>query len=162
MVLLQDEIFVSSVILVVVKKLEKKTEFAYAPIKGFAMWNIKEKPENVAWMTLIELLELNPQYTKELKVGIIVDSDLGNISDYNSGVLPIYGNFFLPINMKLIYGSSDRGKEHFANRLIALADKQSKNYISEAKLQGESLTTDEYLKPLSVENKPYTHFKVLF
>ncbi len=93
-------------------------------------WNIKDKEENIAWMTAIELIQKNPVVTENLKIGIIVDSDLGNIDRYNNRESPIYGNFYLPANMHLVYASTDGGKEYAANRLISLADKESSKLLT--------------------------------
>ncbi|MBA4124507.1 MAG: SEC-C domain-containing protein [Acidobacteria bacterium] len=123
-----------------------------------ALWNIKEKEENVGWMTFIEAVMRNPIYKEDSKILVIVDSDLGNIDDYNLRKLPIYGNFYLPQNMQLRYASSDAGSEFFACQMLRLADTEGKILIKEAKELAKLATHDEFLNCLPIEGKAYTHF----
>lgn len=128
---------------------------------AIAMWNIKEKEENVGWMIFIEAIMRNPIYKEESKIGIITDSDFGNIEDFNARKLPIYDNFFLPANIQLIHATRDGGAEYFANKLIRIADSDAKKLLDEAKLLTESGTQDEFLGSQPIEGKPYTHFRQL-
>jgi hypothetical protein len=93
--------------------------------------DIKSMPENVGWMMLIDYLHFKMKDIRGKKIGIIVDSNLENLNNYNLRILPIYGNFFLPENIKLIYASSDVGKDLFPNQMLKLADKASNMCLKE-------------------------------
>lgn len=127
----------------------------------FAMQNVKGKPENIAWKITIEAIQRNPSYNNNLMIGLIVDSDLGNIDNYNTKQLPICDSFFLPENVNLIYAGSGKGREEFfGNILLNLADKEASKSINEAKLHyisGQNLFPEIY----AVENQPFTHLRVL-
>ncbi|PKN21766.1 MAG: hypothetical protein CVU68_06425 [Deltaproteobacteria bacterium HGW-Deltaproteobacteria-3] len=86
---------------------------------------IRMKPENIGWMLLIKHIQSEIKYTKFNNIGIIVDSDLGNLKEYNSRNQPIFDNFLLPEKFQLIYASSDTGKDLFANKMLKYADKAS-------------------------------------
>lgn len=87
-----------------------------------------EKPENENWVRVIELLRKECQCTDSRKVGIVVDSDLGNINDYNKRLKPIYGNYFLPEEYELIF-ASDKVKDNVFNWMISESHSMSKKYI---------------------------------
>jgi hypothetical protein len=113
---------------------------------------IQDKQENVAWTCLIQSLLHNPGYHPALQFGLIVDSDLSNLEMYNSRQLPVYGEFYLPGNMKFIYASSET-RENLPNMMLDLADKESKrirDYIIRERC-------NQGLIPVS--NEPYTHIK---
>jgi len=126
----------------------------YALVHCFEFRNIQTKPENVAWRTLIEMLMAHPQYSSLKDIGIIVDSDLGNISDYNAKGKPIIDNFYLPDKVTLLYASADRGKEYLANKLITECDKKTNTLIQE--IQKNPANTSNLLE---VQDLPYTHFR---
>ncbi len=114
--------------------------------------DVREKSENMAWMSLVQALHQNSFYNPSLQMGIIVDSDLDNLDQYNTRKLPIYGEFYLHENIKLIYASSEV-RENAANVAIALAERESKhllNYILREKCNHGLV---------SALNKPYSHVK---
>ncbi len=141
-------------------ELEKKLKdifFDYSVVEIFSMWDVKEKAENLAWMVWIEKLLENPDYIRDLKLGIIVDSDLGNIENYNSRKTPIFDNFFLPPNIELIYASSDSGSREFiANAALKQTDKEAKRFLTYV-LNNEKEIEDAE----SFNDKPYTRFKFI-
>ncbi len=65
----------------------------YGPFRALEFWNIKDRPENVAWMKVIQFITENPAYNPNSKIGLIVDSDLGNLPAYNARSKPIYSDF---------------------------------------------------------------------
>lgn len=75
------------------------------------------KPENENWMQLIKLLEKSCACEDSRPVGIVVDSDLGNLDDYNSRSKPIFENYFLPDGYELIF-ASDKVKDNLFNEMI--------------------------------------------
>lgn len=133
----------------------------YDSINAVARWNVEEKEENIGWTDFIIATMKNPFYKENMKVGIITDSDFGNIEDFNKRNLPIYDDFYLPLNMEIIHATRDGGDEYFANKLIRLADKEAKKWINEAKQLLDLGTIDAYLNSQPIENKPYTHWKHL-
>ena len=50
-----------------------------------------------------DMIMANPEYDETNKIGMVVDSDLGNIPDFNSREKPIINDFYLPFGFELIY-----------------------------------------------------------
>ena len=91
---------------------------------------VKAKPENLGWMAALEQLQVNGHIAAGPKIGMIVDSDLGNIPAYNSRKKEIVPGTLLPENVQLVYASSDAGKENLANKVLAIADSASSQVFS--------------------------------
>lgn len=101
--------------------------------------NIRERIENWCWVKAIEAIQsLYPKFNSSLRVGLVVDSDLGKIEAYNQRTEPIHGNFYLPNNFWLIYASADASSNHLFHRMIRLCDR-------EATLQLEAFTKTKKL-----------------
>jgi len=127
----------------------------YGPLRILEFWNIKDHPENVAWMKVIQFIIQDQTYNPDSKIGIVVDSDLGNLPAYNARTFPIYSDFYLPENFELIYASADVGKrEFFVNHLIALCEDMAKSLLARILRESSSTNLEE------VSNEPYTHFRV--
>lgn len=76
----------------------------------------------------------------DIQIGLITDHDVMNHEKYNSAILPIYDDFYLPKNVKLIYASSDRGaSSNIFSKLIRICDKKSTDLIQEHKAKIESV-----------------------
>ena len=86
---------------------------------------VRGKPENLGWVLVIDHINKSYKYQVFTKIGLIVDSDLGNLKLYNSREKPIFENFYLPKRFQLIYASSDTGKDLFSNQMLKYADKAS-------------------------------------
>jgi hypothetical protein len=127
----------------------------FAPIHCLEFRNIQGMAENIAWMKAIQFIIANPSYSIDIKYGIIVDSDLGNISSYNNRSKPIYSGFYLLPNIELIYASTDVGKEYLANKLISLCDKEATKLLESIMLNKVS---NDNLR--EVFGEPYTHFRL--
>jgi hypothetical protein len=80
-------------------------------------WNVVEKPENLGWWQTLQALADHP-FEYAGKIGLIVDSDLGNHQAFNDRTLPIFSDFFLPENVTIIYGSDKGGGEHLSTKMI--------------------------------------------
>ena len=107
-------------------------------------------------MKVIQFITQDQAYNTNQKIGIIVDSDLGNLPAYNARSLPIYFDFYLPTNFELIYASAEVGKTEFlVNRLIALCEDMAKSLLAQI-LLNEAADTH----PGEVNNEPYTHFRL--
>ena len=85
----------------------------------------KLKPEIGGWLDVIERINLDPA----LKVGLVVDSELGDIPRYNLRTTPLAPGIYLPENVELIYASSERDKTLPFNFLIAKCDADAKLLI---------------------------------
>jgi hypothetical protein len=116
--------------------------------------NPKSKPELIGWQTAIEMLRVNPKYRPAMKIGIIVDSELGNLKGFNNRVIPILDGFYLPQNMTLVYASSDKARESASNQLLRVADSTASRVLQQVIEHRD----EENLFP--VDNRPYTHFRV--
>jgi len=120
----------------------------------FEFRNPTGKPETIGWLTVIEMLQVNPSYDSSMKVGIIVDSERDNLEDYNKRVQPIAGGFYLPNNMTLLYASGDNATETVSNRLLSLADSTASKVLRQILESRDK----ENLSP--VTNRPYSHFRI--
>lgn len=108
---------------------QDENNFILHPIPFPFVTNIDvEKPENENWIRLIMVINEHCKCNDLRKIGIVVDSDLGNIQSYNDRHLPIYGDFFLPENFELIF-ASDKVNDNVFNRMIRLSHKKSKEVI---------------------------------
>ncbi len=134
-------------------KIQNYTAFKISAINAIAFWGIKEKQENIAWLTAIEKILMSPMYKNEIKFGLIVDSDLGNIPKYNERILPIYGIIYLPSNMQFIYASADSGKEFVSNKMMSSSDSIASTIFASLKEE------KEYNGAVKVEKKPYSHIR---
>ena len=151
---------VISVATVVLCKLDFATDgtinYQYGPLHSLEFWNINDHPENVAWMKVIQFITHDQAYHSGQKIGIIVDSDLGNLAAFNARSLPIYADFYLPKNFELIYASAEVGTQEFlVNHLIALCEVMAKSLLARILLNKASDTD-----PRDVNNEPYTHFRL--
>lgn len=84
-----------------------------------------EKPENFGWLAAVEELNHRKLVTPGMRVGMVVDSDLGNLTDYNARRKPFFENRLLPENVHLVYASADTGGESLLNRVLKVADSVS-------------------------------------
>jgi hypothetical protein len=88
-----------------------------AVIMLLELWNVVEKPENMGWYQVLNAIN---EHTIEFagKIGLIVDSDLGNHQAFNTREKPILGDYYLPENVNIIYGSDKGGAEHLSTKMI--------------------------------------------
>jgi len=117
-------------------------QFKYKPSKEipiqpflinlFKLEPTTEKPENLNWKNLIGFIMEHKQFNVTARIALIVDSDLGNIPDYNSRVKPICQDFILPDNFTLIYATSDK-KDSLYNLMIRLCDTFLKKFAEDLK-----------------------------
>ncbi len=117
--------------------------------------NIQDKAENIAWMTFIQLLISETPDFYQLKIGLIVDSDLGNIPAFNNQSLPIFADFYLPQNIELIYASADKPKDGLVNLFISICDKEAKKFLNHV---AKKYLPDQHLNGYT--DAPFTHFGI--
>ncbi|KYK43853.1 hypothetical protein A1D31_37805 [Bradyrhizobium liaoningense] len=87
--------------------------------------DISEKTENWGWMAAHQILREQGLIGAATRVGMIVDSDLGNLNSYNARKSPVIRGDLLPETVQLIYASSDAGRENIVNRALSTADSAS-------------------------------------
>ncbi|NIA68445.1 hypothetical protein HBA54_07550 [Pelagibius litoralis] len=83
---------------------------------------IKSSPENFGWLAALEHLKIKNLVEPDIRIGMIVDSDLGNIDAYNKRTKPVDGPDYLPGNVQLIYASGDTNKSDIVNKVLSGAD----------------------------------------
>lgn len=99
-------------------------------------WNAAIEIENYSWIEAIKEIQKEDEGKR---IGLVIDSNLGHIDEYNSRILALADKFFLPENFTLIYASADRS-DGWMNKLIKQCDKmaseQLKKYIKELQEEG--------------------------
>lgn len=90
---------------------------------------IEKITEREGWYNILGVLFANNIINTNERIAFIVDSHLDELETINSHSIPVFSNFYLPENFKMVYASSDTGGEYLINRLIRLADKLSGQYI---------------------------------
>lgn len=97
-----------------------------------AFTSILGQPERLGWVfALKELLRCN-RISLNTSIGMIVDSDLGLLPEFNSRRMPLIGNEYLLGCVELLYGSADTGSSDLIpNRLIKEADRASSSILRE-------------------------------
>lgn len=127
----------------------------WEPIHAIEFHNIIGQAENIGWRSLIESIIATPEYNGLASVGILVDSDLGKIKEFNSRKLPIESDFFLPPRFELLYATADTGSEFVANLMLSRADKVSTAILRQ--IVGGKINPDQ-LHP--AHNAPYSHYRI--
>ncbi|NQV11261.1 MAG: hypothetical protein HQ527_08875 [Cyanobacteria bacterium] len=95
--------------------------------------SIHGNPERIGWvLALKELLRCN-RINQSSMIGMVVDSELGLLTEFNSRREPLFGRDYLLGGIELIYGSSDAGAELVPNMLIKMADKASGTLLKQLK-----------------------------
>jgi hypothetical protein len=84
-------------------------------------YDIDPPQENFGWK--YSLMYIQKRLNIKQNFSMIVDSDLGNLCDYNAQMKPFYKNCYVPASVSLIYASSDTGNDSVLNAAISLADK---------------------------------------
>jgi SEC-C motif len=91
--------------------------------------------EKYGWMAVIQEINQKPQ-NKAKRIAIVTDHDLGNHTSYNSKQIPIFREFYLPDNFKLIYGRGDGPDQNLLNSLVKKCDKESTELLKEIEKNG--------------------------
>ncbi len=88
------------------------------PLEALVIMNPHLKPELIGWLDVLGRINSDPT----LRVGLVVDSELGSIPEFNLRKIPIVDDIFLPENVELIYASSGHDRNLPFNFLIAKCD----------------------------------------
>jgi hypothetical protein len=89
----------------------------------------QQKPELIGWLDVISRINNEPS----LKIGLVVDSELGNIHEYNLRKVPIVDGVYLPQNVELVYASAECDKNVPFNYLIWKCDADAALLIDKIK-----------------------------
>jgi hypothetical protein len=131
-----------------------KVLVAYEARQLLELRNVAGPAERIAWWILIENVRANAKFSSVMSVGIVVDSDFGNIAAYNDRSRPIVGEYYLPPKFELLYATADTGSEFVANKLIVYADREAKALL-------DRLVTgtigDDGLQPIA--DQRFTHYR---
>lgn len=84
-------------------------------------------PEKLGWKTLLDQPFLAAAMSKKARIALLVDSYLGEIDNYNNHLLPIFGDFYLPNNVTLLYATSDKTDTPI-NKLIKFVDSEANRF----------------------------------
>jgi len=113
----------------------EKSNFICCSAKVIALlefWNVVEKPENLGWWKILEALQGHPNFKG--KIGLIVDSDLGDHTAFNLREKPIFRDFYLPENVTIIYASDRGGAEHLSTKMISYCHNLASDIFKEENL----------------------------
>jgi hypothetical protein len=90
------------------------------------------KAENINWLGTIRQIQQHPNYKKNMRIGIVTDSNLDDHDLYNSRKKPVVGEEFLPEGFELIYATSDGKNKNgsLLNKFIFQCDEISHNYMN--------------------------------
>lgn len=86
------------------------------------------KHEPLGWY--LALQHMATPFLQTKRIGVIVDSELGNHLKINTRQMPYYANHVLPAHTALIYASADKA-ETLANQMIKHSDAISKQVLKE-------------------------------
>lgn len=102
----------------------------YYPVLAMVFGEVSGNPELFAWRRFIEFAQGASSYDAGAQYALVVDSELSMIPKLNDQSTPIHGKFYLPKNWKLIYATSDSGKESIFNQLIASSDRAASKVLN--------------------------------
>ena len=91
---------------------------------------LRANPEIFGWIAAFNLLRQRGLLDGITKLGMVVDSDLANLRDYNERKKPIFEAHMLPKRMQLLYATADSGKENVLNKAISAADSVASQVLS--------------------------------
>jgi hypothetical protein len=124
---------VTAVVIAKLRALEKGRFVCQYEIPAFIAFTSQlGPPERLGWVFALKELLRSNRISQNSSIGMIVDSDLGLLPEFNSRKMPLIGNEYLLGCVELLYGSADTGSsELIPNRLIKEADKVSSRILKE-------------------------------
>jgi len=107
----------------------------------FCLLRDGENPERLGWWDIIERYTKSPFHTINDSYGLVVDSDLRDLSNINKRTAKVWNQNYLPANFQILYASADVGLESYINKAIRLCDKRAKRALTDILrvLRGASL-----------------------
>lgn len=127
----------------------------YDLFSAFEFRNAIVNPELIGWCDFIKNILKMEDFEKGARIAIVVDSELGRLSNINKRLEPILNDFYLPENFHLIYASADVGKENVLNKMIGICDSNGRRVLQ---LILESNDTISKHKLLDSGDSTYTKF----
>lgn len=108
------------------------TRIPYIPIAAYGILDVASSinPERLGWHLILQHHVIPTHQAQRLKVGLVVDSELGVIPQINERSECYYDRHALPPYVKLIY-ASDAAAETLPNQMIRYCDKQAERMMSE-------------------------------
>jgi hypothetical protein len=98
-------------------------------LQAFEFHGAQSHHEHIGWANLIIQIADHPEIPKP--IGLIVDCDLDRLTHINLRAEALFGTFYLPEGIQLIYGSSERGtREFIANAAMAHCDRLATELLS--------------------------------
>ena len=85
-------------------------------------------PELAAWATVIELVRTAPDYNPSWLVGLVGDSELDQLVQFNERLAAVAGSVLLPHNFRMHY-AGDRASDGALNRAIRACDGLSRDAV---------------------------------
>jgi hypothetical protein len=129
--------------------------FEYSPpTLALEFRNPNGSPEQVGWRLGMELVLMGKDYRPGLRVTLVVDSHLGDLSRFNDRSLPICDDFFLPQNFRLLYASADV-RTQLCNQLITAADRAAGVVLDHLASGG-----GDPANLLEAVDRPYSHVRL--
>lgn len=94
-------------------------------------------PELAGWATVIDLIRTSPDYDPSWSIGLVGDTELGQMSGFNERLTPIAGSTVMPHNFRMHYAGDATG-DTILNRAVRVCDDLSRRATKEM-LSGPSL-----------------------
>jgi hypothetical protein len=102
-----------------------------------------DNPEPLSWLGIIRRLRREQGQAPTLRIGVIVDADLGKIGAYNQRLEPVANGLLLPPNVSLIFATRDSGRStYLSNKLIAVCDAYANKIWGKLRLLSEVAIKD--------------------
>jgi len=111
--------------------------------------------EKFGWLTVMRnaLMECPVEMKR---FAIVTDHDLDRHISYNDKQEPIFKNFYLPSNFKLMYGRGDGPTQNLLNFMVKECDKRATDILKEIEKKGYYQNGD---KKLSIDQIPVPSLK---
>ncbi|WP_095050533.1 hypothetical protein [Pseudomonas sp. Irchel s3h9] len=106
-------------------KMDPKHTYSYETPFCIEYLSLLSPREIIGWCIALQHLNTLGLIKSSAKIALIVDSYLEDLPKFNSRIIPLYEDFYLPRQFTLIYASADAGAEFIANQLLKNADKAS-------------------------------------
>ena len=116
----------------------------------------KGKMEPDGWIETIKILR--KMIPADKKVGIVIDSELGNLEMFNNRTISVRGDWYLPDNYTFMYASSDKTDE-WCNKMLGACDKAAKTRMAQVVADPMYTSAGECRAPIGIIS--YENYQVL-
>ncbi len=125
----------------------------FYPVAVLLFGETEGNAELFAWRRFITYIERTLVEQSSCKFALIVDSELSLIPSINERKIPVHGDFYLPPNWKLIYATSDSGKENILNKILSCSDRKATEILRKFSSKKFNIDIQEIFKPVENEEK---------